>query len=94
MPTLAALLGITIGALLAQTLDRTLLTGALPITVLQKGAILKTIFQSYAKESLPLAASLIVALVTKHPLPILLESLWRGFLFGLSSVYLVWYIVA
>ena len=88
MPTLTALLGVILGVVFAQALDPTLFLNAPPITVLQKGAILRTIFQSYAKESLPLACSLITALVTKHPLPILLEALWRGFLCGLSSSYI------
>ncbi len=88
LPTLSALIGLSLGLLLSALIDKNILGTNLPIPSFQGGSIFKTLFQSFGKEALPLAFAIFITLTVKHPLPIVISCAWRAFLFALSTSYL------
>lgn len=82
-PTLAALLGITLGTLLFLVLPRN--TALLPIPTLDAG-IFASLMRGFYKEGLPLFLALILYHLTKQKGAILFAVGWRALLFSLSTL--------
>ncbi len=88
LPTLAALVGVILGIFVFSKVPDGILGAALPIPTLRTGEKFEIICAVFGKEALPLAFAIIASGIMRHPLPLLLDTAWRGFACTLSSLYL------